>query len=486
MSDTLATPQQKNFLMPGSRPLLVLIALCGLLLRIGGLNKPVEYDEAYTVVEFSSRSWWAVISDYSLPNNHILHSLLVRASLLSFGQHAWSIRLPALLAGLGMIVAAYFLGKALYSRETGLVAAALVAYFPEMLRFSTTARGYTLVGLFSLLIFWLAQRAVRQPGPRNWILMAVCSSLGLWTIPIMLYPAGGAYLWTALEGPRNRKFFAGWLASGLGTGLLTGLLYSPALVFSGWRRVLANGFVQPVDAKKYFDWLLVSRLRDTWGSWTNHLPWLLTAILVGGFLLSLILHRKIGSSRWSLPLILLAECTLLVLTRRPEVFDRFWFWLLAPLLVWSAGGLVETVRLLPGRRPIGPTVLIWLSVAGLVISTAASLPQLTQNLDKVSNTQASASYIAQQLQPGDVVLVGYPNNAALWYYLMELGVPRTAWQADANAKRFLVLLATNQRDESLESIFKSYKLDPARVDLANSILLAEFGKIQIYSCPPLR
>ncbi|MCX6067597.1 MAG: glycosyltransferase family 39 protein [Chloroflexi bacterium] len=166
MSDTLATPQQKNFLMPGSRPLLVLIALCGLLLRIGGLNKPVEYDEAYTVVEFSSRSWWAVISDYSLPNNHILHSLLVRASLLSFGQHAWSIRLPALLAGLGMIVAAYFLGKALYSRETGLVAAALVAYFPEMLRFSTTARGYTLVGLFSLLIFWLAQRAVRQPGPR--------------------------------------------------------------------------------------------------------------------------------------------------------------------------------------------------------------------------------------------------------------------------------------------------------------------------------
>ena len=310
--------------------------LCGLVLRIGGMNGPVDYDEAYTVVEFASRSWWTVISDYSLPNNHIFHSLLVRFSLLSLGIHAWSIRIPALLAGLGMIAAAYLLGKTLYSKETGLVSAALVAFFPELLYFSTNARGYTMVGLFTLLLFWLSQQTVRQPGLRNWLLMSACSALGLWTIPLMLYPAGAAYLWVALEGPHNRKFLGGWLTSGLVTGLLSALLYSPALIFSGWRRVLDNGFVQPVDAKKFFDWLLLTRLHETWISWTNQLPWPLTAILIGGFLLSVIFHKQLGTDRWPLSILLLGWCTLLVLTRRPDIFDRFWSWMIAPLLVWCS------------------------------------------------------------------------------------------------------------------------------------------------------
>ena len=69
------TLQPKNLWLGG-------ILLCGLILRVGSLNDPISYDEAYNAVEFASRSWWAAISDYSLPNNHIFHTLLVRASSL--------------------------------------------------------------------------------------------------------------------------------------------------------------------------------------------------------------------------------------------------------------------------------------------------------------------------------------------------------------------------------------------------------------------
>ncbi len=486
MSDTFAISSTKKSLISGSGPLLTLIVLCGLVLRIGELNGPVEYDEAYSVVEFASRSWWTVISDYSLPNNHIFHNLLVRSSLLSLGLHAWSIRLPALVAGLGMIAAAYFMGKAFYSKETGLVAASLTAFFPELVHFSTIARGYTLVGLFSLLIFWLAQQIITRPARRYWVMMTACSALGLWTIPIMLYPASAAYLWVALEGPRNRKFFTGWLTSGLAIGLFAGLLYSPALAISGWRRILDNGFVQPVDAKRFFDWLLLARLEQTWGNWTNQLPWQLTSVLVCGFLLSVILHRKLGSSRWPLSVLLLGWCALLVLARRPDAFDRFWSWMIAPLLVWSAAGLVETTRRIRNQQVSWPTILSWLAIVGLAISAIISLPGMPLRWAKVSNVQASALYLAAELQPGDAILAGYPNNAALWYYLKEYGVSDTAWQAHANAGRYLVLLATNQKDQSIETIFKSYGLDPTRIDLKNVIALGEYGKIRIFACKPLK
>ena len=86
------------------------------------------------------------------------------------------------------------------------------------------------------------------------------------------------------------------------------------------------------------------------------------------------------------------------------------------------------------------------------------------------------------LQPGDEVLAGYPNNAPVWYYLKKAGIPESVWQADMNSSRYYLLLATNQKDETLESILRSYKLDPARFDLQNVDKVAEYGKIQIYRC----
>ncbi len=470
----------------GVRSLLALIVLCGLTFRIAGLNSPVDYDEAYTVVEYASRSWWTIISDYSLPNNHIFHSLLVRASLSLFGMHAWSIRLPTLLAGLGIIIAVYILGRALYSPETGLVTAALAAFLPEVIRYSISARGYSLVGLFTLLLFWLANQAVHKPHWRIWVLMSLTSALGLWTIPVMFYPAGAAYLWIVLEGPHNWKFISRWLASGLGTGVLSLVFYSPALYFSGIRRVFANGFVQPVEAGKYFDWLLIARLRETLAAWTSNIPWGLVIILAVGFLLSLLLHPKIGNSHWPLAVVVLAWCTFLVLTRRPEVFDRFWSWLVAPMLVWCAGGLVETSR--TGKRifRIFPKIIVGVSILGLVTSTIINLPGIAPAWNKTGNPQAAAQFVEKQMSTGDSILVGYPNNASLWYYLMELNTPRNAWQADKNANRYLVLLASNQKDQTLTSIFKAYKLDPNKVDIKNAKLIGEYGKIKIYTCTPMQ
>ena len=51
-----------------------------------------------------------------------------------------------------------------------------------------------------------------------------------------------------------------------------------------------------------------------------------------------------------------------------------------------------------------------------------------------------------------------------------------------NGNHYYLLLAANQKDQTLESILRSDKLDPARFDLAHAQKVAEYGKIQIYRC----
>jgi 4-amino-4-deoxy-L-arabinose transferase-like glycosyltransferase len=470
--------------MTRPRLILLFLLLSGLVFRTASLNDPVTYDEAYTYVGFASHGLWAALSDYSLPNNHVFHTVLVVFSTSLFGSHPWALRLPALLAGLALIPAMYALGRRIYSVETGLLAAALAAWHPQLVAFSSDARGYSLLQLFTLLAILLAHKLIQSNRWRDWALLSLCTALGFFTLPLMLYPAGGIYLWLALEGPKNRQFFLRWLGSGFLAGVLTLFAYAPALLVSGWRRIVANGFVQPVEAGKYFDWVLATRLRDTWLTWIGDVPLALTVLLILGFFLSLAFYRRIHAARWPLSLVLLVWVAALVLTRRPEAFDRFWSWLIAPALLWAAAGLVETAKKVHLGKFRADTLLTGFALAGIILQLTVTIPSIPQQWSKMGNQEAAAIFLAENWQAGDVALVGYPNEAQVWYYLARQGLPETAWQARADARRTWLLLATNQKDETLERVVKLHKLDPAAFGLPNARLAQVYGKIEIYLLAP--
>jgi hypothetical protein len=296
----------------------------------------------------------------------------------------------------------------------------------------------------------------------------------------------------------------------LGAGALTLILYTPVLIISGWRKLLANSFVQPVNAQEYFDWVLASHLTETLKMWMRDVPLALVLILALGLVLSLAFHRRIQSTCWPLSLVLLAWIAFLLVSRRPEAYDRFWSWLIAPVLLWAAAGIVETARALaisltplrgafPGPSPIWgrespsplergarsegnplPAILTGLALVWLIASLTAAVPSFPEKWAKVGNPQAAALYLKENMQPGEVALVGYPNNAPVWYYLGLYGAPETAWRADGAFRRAYVLVAANQSGQSPESVIKSYKLDPAAFDLEGAEGLARYGQILIY------
>jgi 4-amino-4-deoxy-L-arabinose transferase-like glycosyltransferase len=462
---------------------LLFLTLAAAALRVGQLNAPLSYDEAYTYIGFASHDLWGALSDYSLPNNHILHTALVWGSAQVFGNAPWLLRMPAFLAGILLVPAAYGMATQLYNRPTGLVAAALVAWFPELIHYSTEARGYSLLSLFTLLSIWLGAQAVQKDSNRAWARLSIVTALGFWTLPLMLYPAGGVYLWLGLEMTKKRQTILRWLGSGIAALSLTVILYLPALWVSGWRRILANGFVQPVEAQKYFDWVLKARLQDTWATWMQGVPPILAILLVLGGFLSLALHRQSSTTRLPLLPILLVWVTTLLLLRRPEAFDRFWAWLIAPALVWAASGLLQAAKQIRVGGLHGQKILPGAAILLLLPPLWGAAASTPKNWQKMGNQQAAAQYIAQHWQPGDQVLVGYPNNPQVWYYLLRQGVEESAWQAHPGAERTWLLLATNQKDQTLQSIVKAHGLQPTDVNTLAAAPVQQYGKIAIYLSP---
>ncbi len=103
------------------------IVLAGVALRIGLLNEPMRYDEAFTLDRYAIHGYGFIASTYDFPNNHILYNLLAHTTWLIAGDHVWTVRIPAFLAGVGLIPATYLAARECYGAAVGLCAATLAA-----------------------------------------------------------------------------------------------------------------------------------------------------------------------------------------------------------------------------------------------------------------------------------------------------------------------------------------------------------------------
>ena len=182
---------------------LIAIVVVGTAVRLAFLFRPMQLDEAYTYNEYASKPVLDGLSWYTLPNNHLLNTLLIHVSTVVLGNEPWVVRLAALAAGLGLIPATYALTRRLCGPPEALLAAALVAASEPLIDYSTNARGYTLVALVTVLLAVTAERILADGrGGRawDWVWFTILPAVGCFAIPIMLYPYGGIVLWLVLGG----------------------------------------------------------------------------------------------------------------------------------------------------------------------------------------------------------------------------------------------------------------------------------------------
>ncbi|MGI4872992.1 MAG: hypothetical protein ACRYFX_17665 [Janthinobacterium lividum] len=313
---------------------LLALLLGGLALGLRGwlwLGYPITEDELTSYDDYVHPGLALTASNYSLPNNHILHNLLV-GSLRGLPLPPDALqRLPAVLVGLGLLPLSY-LGLLRYLRfGAATLALGVFTFMPMPAFIGVAGRGYGLQ-LAATVVGSLAVLELLRPGGRSRLPEAafVASSvLGLYAVPTHAWVvlAGGVVLlggYARLPArERSRRLARLALAAG-GIGGLTALVYLPVGLVSGWGALLSNPYVQPAPNWPIF-WQglplylleVVSRL---WGHGRFLLPVLGSLVLVGPLVLPRLRPavQPLGWLSWAM----LTVPLVLVLARRLYVPPR--------------------------------------------------------------------------------------------------------------------------------------------------------------------
>ena len=423
------------------------ITFIGFFLRVLDIDKSIAYDEAYTFIHFASRSFKNILADYSAPNNHIFHTILVGIAYRLFGGEAWVLRLPAFMAGVLIVPAMYITARRFFSAPQALGASAILAVLPVFINYSVNGRGYTMMILFALLLAnfggILVTRHYNARSEAEWgskpglIAFGLTTALGFYTIPIFLYPWVGVFLWIVATylfaneswQDRSRKLTV-FLGTCVLAGLLTLILYSPVILFgSGLASLVSNEIVESLEWSTFLA-NLDPRLIKTWNKWMIGIDPRTEYIFLGGFLVSLFFYRKVSNQKLPLQVFLVFAVLILLILQRVTPLPRIWLYLEAFYLMFAAAGLVWLAEVL-FRRIQKPQLVekilsyaILVTLVGVFANVLISRQQnpVLQDRDRLPEAYA-ADYLVKNLKPEDTLVATGPVDIQTAYYLSLHDVP---------------------------------------------------------------
>lgn len=413
---------------PTATWLVWLIVAVGCGLRLQRLFDPVAYDEAYTYLNFASRPWYEAIGDYNSTNNHLLNTLLMHISTRAFGPQEWAMRWHVLLAGSALPWAVYCWGRDWFGSGVGLIAAAAVAVSPELITYSTDARGYILVALAAIVLdasLW------RLDGGHDrcarWT--AWCALVaGLCAMPIMVYAAVASTAWFVITPLVERRGWgAAWarLRTAAGLGVLAvpavGAFYAPAYIFRGLM-FLNDPIMRSVAPTSVFA-SLASGWRDAFDWWTEGIVagWVWGGLAVIGFA---VMPSRSARVRWGFAfLTVLVLNVLQQVTPPPRIYMHLAPWLfIGAALGWLA--IVRRCRCSTARS----TALAALALLGAGSAYALPRPVLfhaAERADFVSVPDAITALAGSLADhPGEraVLLAPLPCDLPSIFYLRRAGI----------------------------------------------------------------
>src|SRR5215469_12965294 len=151
-------PETRPSIIWSRAALILLIAVFGLNVY-RAVTQSITTDEAFTYNRFVSSPSAGLVEHFDA-NNHVLNSLLGKASIALFGLKEWTLRLPSVLGGALYLFAAYRLCFLLFGGGAwSFLTTALLSTDPLLLDHLSAARGYGLALAFLLLSIYQFFRA---------------------------------------------------------------------------------------------------------------------------------------------------------------------------------------------------------------------------------------------------------------------------------------------------------------------------------------
>ncbi|HZR25940.1 MAG TPA: glycosyltransferase family 39 protein [Vicinamibacterales bacterium] len=445
---------------------LAMITAIGAIVRALALRQPVNYDEAFTFITYVRRPLWVSVSDYSYPNNHVLHTMLAHASTTLFGIAPPALRLPAFAAGVALIPLTFIAARKLCDETTAIVAAALAATAEVLIAFSVLARGYTLVTAWFLLMLVFAVDVAVRDDRRAWTPFVIAAALGFFTIPTFVYAFAVVSAWILWTAPRT----AGSLAkAAVATAVLVALLYLPILLVSGIRAGAAYGYGSGDEGG------LIQFLRAWWtdlARGANPFAAALVAIAAGvGGVTS-------GPHVRRLAIVSIGCAAMAVVAQRIVMPPRVWLFAVPVLLMLVASAGATVVR---HRRPIVLPIALLITLDAFRGRPAQYTEVYgPEEIAMTRDVEPATVFLKDRLKPEDAVATAFPTIDLVDYYFRLHTMPIDALRNPPHAPARTFIVANDRAGNDVGSIVREKHLDigPERPQL---LMRAEFNAVYLLS-----
>jgi hypothetical protein len=443
------------------RVALAVILAIGVALRLANLTQPMRYDESVTYVEFVRFPFAEALSRFHTPNQ-VFHTLLAKASVAVLGNEPWALRLPALLAGVFILPAAWAVAHAIYGSRAALIAAAIVAASGVLTLYSTSARGHSIVVFAFLALLLVGMRLVRTPTNAAWVTLCVVSAFGLWTSASMAFPFGAVFVWLALTFAVEGRY-ADLRRLGVAAGatiVLALLAYAPVLLEGVPAAVRQEHIVgQPWPQ---FLTEMADTVPQAIKSWGLGVPPLFSMLLLAFAIYALAKHATLSSTRIALPVAAYAwSAWLLVVTHRAPA-ARVWLWAFPIAAGLVGAGVVALLERWERTRPFAarvPALAVLLAAATAGSVALSGAVRLTRDMGTYRDAAPAVAAIKPFVRPGDRIVAAYPTNGPLAYYAMHLGVDTASLMFDQARASRLIIIVDKIEEQTLGPILQA---TPAR------------------------
>lgn len=372
--------------------LLAGIVVLGLFFRLNGLGSvSLWFDEAVTanaVLSFLENGVPALPSGYEYWRA-FPQTVLSAVSVYVLGNSEFALRLPSALAGTATVYVTYLAGKEFFDRETGLIAAGLLAVSTWSIVMSQQVRMYALHQLLYLSAVLLVYRTGENASRRNVLgLLAVSFTAMLIHVTAYILPfVAAAYIYALKELELDTRVF------------LLGIV-SAAVVFS---RVfyhsyldLLNQLVFSVNIFRYLSWAVEA----------------VPVIGLAGLAGYAIAARKPGAAL--LTGLAVFPGLYIYFFHVPGIAPRYIYFVLPFLAIWAGFAVIESSRKLEERFPGADVYHVAGLLAVLVVLLSAGMNYGNEGLYRpVEDHRSAYQYIENH---GKGVLVTQWTAPAVYYF----------------------------------------------------------------------
>lgn len=411
-------------------------------LRLYQLDAGLWFDEIVTGVTYVPLPVSQIVATYDSQNQHFLYSLMAHVTTLLFGPSPWTLRLPALLFGVGSIAALFVFARQVATAREATFAALLLTLSYHHIWFSQNARGYTGLLFWTLLASWLLVRAIREEGATLWVWYGVAAALGVYTHMTMLFVIAShflVYLWQ-LVAHRRRPWPVRWggLLAGFGlAGLLTLQLHALVLpqMFGG---TLDEGGGVATWRNPF--WTLLEFVRAVRVGFSGMVVGVAALALFGAGLWSYARRQPVVVALFLLPVVIGAA---VVIGTGHHLWPRFFFFafgfatLIAVRGAARFGGAAAALLRLPAAQH---PRLAALACTGMITLSALSVPFV---YGPKQDYQGALAFVEGQREPGDAIvtvgLASFPYQQLFHADWLEATTPTELDAIRSQAARTWVL-----------------------------------------------